>query len=518
MSSHATNAAVAPALPADRRHPPLTKIIATIGPASSTAPVVRKLIEAGVSVFRLNFSHGTLDEHVERLATIRSIAAELDEPTAVLGDLPGPKIRVGTVAGDGIDLEAGATVVFQRDPLVATSPDGGEPVRFSTTYPGLPGDVEPGQRLLLNDGAVRMLIVELDDHAFTCTVTQGGLVTTGKGVNLPETELAIPSLTERDWRFTEWAIEHDLDALAMSFVRTAGNVRELAAGIERIASASGRRGYRLPVIAKIEVPKALAEIDAIADAADGLMVARGDLGVEMELSQVPIVQKRLIAVARAYGKPCIVATQMLESMIRAPSPTRAEVNDVATATFEQVDAVMLSGETAVGDYPVLAVDHMRRVAEVTGAYVAQLPQAASAPSRLVASHHPMAALAHGVWTVAQDVDARCIVVWSETGGGARYLSQNDFQVPIVAVTSDRRAARQMQFLRGVTPLVMAVPDGLSAFTSVIDAWLQETGRLRAGQTCILVAGEPLGQPRVTNSLAIHRVGDPNTGYARYGRR
>jgi pyruvate kinase len=493
--------------------PALTKIVATIGPASCTPAVVAKLVDAGVSVFRFNFGHGTLEEHAARLATIRRASRERERPVAVLGDLQGPKIRLGEVAGDGIAIATGATIVFQRRPIVAAPDAAGGPIRFGCTYPGLADDVEPGQRVLVNDGAVRALVIDKQVDELICTVTQGGPVSTGKGLNLPDTDLAIETLTERDWMHAEWAIDHDLDFLALSFVRCAADVERLAAGITRLAEERGHRHYRLPIIAKIEVPRALREIESIVDAADGIMVARGDLGVEMDLAEVPVIQKRLIAIAQEYGKPCIVATQMFESMIQSPTPTRAEVNDVAGAIFDQADAVMLSGETAVGRYPVVAVEHMRRVAERTEAFLAAGPAVPSPPARLVRSRYRTAALAHGVWTVAQDVGATCIVVWSQSGGGARYLSQNNFHVPIIAVTSDLRAARQMQLLRGVTPLVTEVPESLGAWSREIDDLLRRTGRAAPGDVAILVAGAPLGRRGATNRMAILVVGDPATGFA-----
>ena len=479
---------------------PLTKIIATIGPASSSPQTVGRLIEAGVSVFRLNFSHGTLEDHAQAMLAIREAAACCEKPVAVLGDLQGPKIRVGNVADDGVEVQAGATVVFQREPLVA---QGAEPQRFSSTYERLVDDVEVGQRLLINDGAVRMLVTEKRPDELTCTVAQGGLVTSGKGINLPDTDLTVDAMTERDRRNVAWAIEHDLDFLALSFVRGAGDVNELAALIESATPV----GNRVPIIAKIEVPGAVEQIEAIVEAADGIMVARGDLGVEMDLARVPVIQKRLLAVAQDHGKPCIVATQMLESMIEKAAPTRAEVSDVAGAIFDQADAVMLSGETAVGRHAVLAVQHMARIAMQTEGYLATLPPSPSPPAKLQQSRYHAAALAHGVWTIAQDVVAACIVVWSESGAGARYLSQNNFTVPIFAVTSDERAARRMQLLRGVVPLRMDPPKSIDAFGGIMDHYLRNAGKAQPGDAFILIGGEPLGESGVTDSIAIHTVGE-----------
>ncbi|MHC5113521.1 MAG: pyruvate kinase [Planctomycetota bacterium] len=490
----------------------LTKIVATLGPASASEETIAKLIATGVSVFRLNFSHGSLDNHGTMLRHVRRAAETCGRPVAVLGDLPGPRIRVGKVAEKGIELEPGSMVIFQRDEIVATpNPDGRH--RFSSNYPRLADDAQPGERLLIADGTVRTLVIEAGEE-LVCRVTHGGLITSGKGINLPETELSLETITERDWECVEWAIANDVDYLALSFVRSAADVPQLAAGIRQRTTPDGTRPW-LPIIAKIETPRALENIDAIVAAADGVMVARGDLGVEMDLAEVPVLQKRLVAAAQEHGKPCIVATQMLESMIDAPAPTRAEANDVAGAVFDQSDALMLSGETAIGRYPVVAVEHMRRIAERTEAHLALQPPVNSAPERLRAARSHLAALAHGVWTVAHDLDAKLVVVWSQTGGGARYLSQNNFRVPIIAVTSDERAARRMQLYRGVRPLRMEVPADLATWAEQIDATLQEREWAEEGDVCIFVAGEPLGTAGVTNSLAVHEVGAAGTGYIGY---
>ena len=492
---------------------PLTKIVATIGPASSSPEMVGDLIDAGVSVFRLNFSHGNLQDHEQRLQTVRDVAAQRGQSTAVLGDVQGPKIRVGKVVEPGVDLADGIRVVFQRTPIEAHPAGTGEIQRFSTTCPQIIDDAQPGQRLLINDGAVRMLIVDKSADTLACTVTHGGLVTSGKGINLPDTDLSVATIADRDWENVRWAIQHDVDALALSFVRSADDVRELARGIRRMARELGREGFELPVIAKIEVSKALDCIEQIVQASSGIMVARGDLGVEMDLAQVPVIQKRLLAIAQAYGKPSIVATQMLQSMITEPQPTRAEANDVANAIFDQADAVMLSGETAVGRYPALAVSHMRRIAEHAERYMTTLPVTPSPPSKLIASRYHGVGLAHGVWTICQDIDARCIVVWSQGGKGARYLSQNNFSVPIIAVTSDRRIARQMQFLRGVIPLRMDPPPSIAAFTPVIDRYARDVLGVTPGDACIIVAGEPLGADGVTDNITIHTIGHGPTPVA-----
>lgn len=491
--------------------PQLTKIVATIGPASSEAAVIAKLVEAGVSVFRMNFSHGTLDEHAERVRRIRSVAGEVGRPVAILGDLQGPKIRVGPVNGDGVEVAPGTIVRFERGNVLGELIDG--KVRLGCTYPGLISDVEPGHRVLINDGAVRLLAIEKTSDHLDCRTVVGGMISSKKGINLPDSHVRAAALSPRDAECVRWAIQHELDFLALSFVCSADDVRGLQEVLQRELTKQAKSDLRLSIVAKIETPRAVQNIESIVEVADGIMVARGDLGVEMDLATVPVIQKRLLAVASDFGKPAIVATQMLESMISSPSPTRAEASDVANAIFEESDAVMLSGETAMGKYPVLAVEQMRRIAESTEAYLASRPAQPSPPRKLVESHYRTAALAHGVWTVAQDVVAKFIVVWSQQGGGARYLSQNNFCIPIIACTSDDRAARRMQLLRAVTPVRMNTPESPAHFTQMVDAYLLETGWAVEGDTCILVAGGRLGVQGVTNSMAIHHIGDPTTGFA-----
>jgi len=486
---------------------PLTKIIATVGPASSSAETIGKLINAGVSLFRLNFSHGRPEHHAQSVQTIRDVASALDRRTAIIGDLQGPKIRVGPMPDEGIHLPTGDLVYLQRD---AVTDHASTPHRLSCTCTELIDDVQPGERVLINDGAVRMLVVDRTPDELICTVTHGGLVTTRKGINLPDSNLSVKSITEQDWQYVQWALKHGVDYLALSFVRTADDVTTLRNGVEDIKKRIGREDMRVPIIAKIELPRAVQCIEEILDVANGIMVARGDLGVEIDLARVPVIQKQLLAAADRHGKPAIVATQMLESMIHAPLPTRAEASDVAGAILDGADAVMLSGETAVGSYPVVAVEHMRRIAQYTEQHLAMLPQTTSAPQKLIESRYRTAALAHGVWTVSQDINAAFIVVWSQQGGGARYLSQNNFRIPIFAATSDERAARRMQLFRGVTPILMRVPASIEEFSRAIDSHLLHHGLAQTGDPCVLVAGEPIGEEGVTNSLSVRAVGsDPH---------
>ncbi|MEM7228518.1 MAG: pyruvate kinase [Planctomycetota bacterium] len=493
--------------------PTLTKIVATLGPASASATMVERLIAAGVAVFRFNFSHGTLDEHREALDIVRRASREAGRPVAVLGDLQGPKIRVGTMVDGGVEIEPGTRVIIQREPIVGEPPTAGRPLRISSTYDGLLNDVEVGQRVLLADGALRMLVVDKTADELHCTVTNGGLLTSKKGINLPESELSVDPITERDWACVDWAVEHQIDCLALSFVRRAADVSRLADGIRERMRTHGRGEQRMPIIAKIELPTAVRDIESILDVSQAIMVARGDLGVEMDFAVLPVVQKELIAAARDHGKPVIVATQMLESMIDNPAPTRAEATDVANAILDDADAVMLSGETAVGAHPGLVVEQMRRIAAYTEEHQARAGLVAAPPKRLLDRCDRAAATAHGVATIVSDVQARFVFVWSENGRMARMLSQNHFRIPVIAATADSRAARQMQFLRGVTPVRMSRPSSLAEFTRLVDAYLIHSGWAEPGETCVLVAAWPLSDEDRNHHIALHDVGDPEGGFA-----
>lgn len=498
----------------------LTKIVATIGPASESPEMVRRLILAGVSVFRFNFSHGAWDEHLHRLRTVREEAERLGRAVACLGDLPGPKIRVGRVPGEGIDLAQGMDVCFRTDVTEGRieTRDGHAVVVLPTTYPDLLRDVKAGQRVLINDGAIRMLAIECSAAELRCRVTVAGLVTTGKGINLPESDVSAPAITDRDREAVRWAVEQGMDYLALSFVRTAQEIRELQDWIWSMRpsdpSVAEGRGVVLPIIAKIEKPQAMANIESIVEAADGIMVARGDLGVEMEIAAVPVAQKRILDACHRHGKPCIVATQMLETMITNASPTRAEASDVANAIFDGTDAVMLSGETAVGKYPELTVQTMKRIIAVAEQSIAELHPASRPPTRTPVNHRPTAALAGGARQAADDLGAKAIACWSQSAGTARYLSQQDFHVPILACTSNPRALRRMALYRGVTPLLMQPPASgrLSEWNQTVDAILLELQFAAHDDWIVMLAGRPLGQAKRTNTLAIHKVGESETGF------
>ena len=498
----------------------LTRILATVGPACAEPATLSKMIAGGVRVFRVNCSHGDLPQFQTTVDSIRQAALDAEQPVGVLADLSGPKIRVTTVAGGTLELAEGDTVRFTTRDVVADRDAGSGVVTVGTTYPQMVDDVRPGQRLLINDGAIRLTVDGHDDdpgpggdatgRCLVATVTVGGTLSNKKGVNLPDTDVSAPALTEWDEECAAWAVEAGCDFLALSFVRKAADVQQLNDLLRTLGRDNRdlRSHTALPIIAKIEKPQAIDELDGILDAADGVMVARGDLGVEMDIASVPVMQKTIIQKAHAHGKPVIVATQMLESMIDDPFPTRAEVSDVANAIIDGADAVMLSGETAVGKHPLQVIDVMARTARLTEDYDAkQRAGTTRPPSHLRETRYRTAALAHGVSTIINDLEPKCVVMWSELGGGARYLSQNRLRVPVVAVSANHRALRRMSLHFGVHPVFMERPEDGIAFVEKVDQMLLDHGWAGPGDGVVIVKGDPLGIPGVTNQIRIHYLGD-----------
>ena len=474
-----------------------TKIVATMGPACGSPDILFNLFEAGVDVCRLNFSHGSLEEHLLMLRNIREAAARWDQPIAILGDLGGPKIRLGKVAennGDGgIPIQVGDELVFQRQACVA---DGR---RVSTTYPHFVDDVQIGHRVLIEDGLLRFVCTEKNSDELKCSCLAGGVLKSSKGINLPNTAVNVPSITDRDWQCVDWAVENDLDYLALSFVRKAEDLQLLREHLVNKVS-------DIHLIAKIEKAEALREIDAILENSDGLMVARGDLGVEVDLAQVPIIQKDLVRRCRSAGKPVIVATQMLQSMIEHPSPTRAEVSDVANAIFDGTDAVMLSGETSVGRFPAGAVHVMNHIAQETENYLIgnnSIPEAELKLKTMQLS----ASVARGVWQIVQDLKAALVVIWSQTGATARIFSKMRFPMPIIALSSDHRALRRMALHFGVLPQEMEPPTDMISLVQQVDDLVRGRKFAPEGSRIIIVAGSSLGTPSTLNGIVIHTVGE-----------
>lgn len=487
-----------------------TAILATAGPASASEERLAELIAAGARIFRLNFSHGEPADHERTLAVIRAVSERVGTPVGVLGDLPGPKIRLGEVPGEGIVLAEGESVSICGELVPARPAQGKEPAQLGSTWPGIVDCVEPGQRVLIDDGLVRLRAVEARDAALRCEVITGGRVSSHKGVNLPDSDLSIEMPTENDRRFASWAVDHGLDWIAMSFVRNANDVRALDA---HLRTSSGSSERPIPIVAKIEVPGAVDHAAAIVAEVDALMVARGDLGVEMDIALVPAIQKHLLAVARDAGIPCIVATQMLQSMIEAPTPTRAEASDVATAIFDGADGVMLSGETAVGQYPVESVSTMARINRATETAMRRMrvTSGRDLEATQAAVLGPGRSLVRGIWSTARAVEARCVVVPSSTGQYARMISRNDFLLPVLALASDPRVIRRMLLYRGVTPVQSDdIPVG-DALVQRADREVQERGWATAGEYILVVAGEIWRGDHAGAGILVHRVGADGAG-------
>ncbi len=467
-----------------------TKTVATVGPATSDRGSLLALARAGADVFRINFSHGTDPQREGALADVRAVEEELSRPLAVMADLCGPKIRVGPLAGGEAVLRDGAEIVIQREPVE------GDASRIGTTLAELVDAVEPGEPLLLDDGRLRLRVAGVrPPDEVVCEVVVGGVLRGGKGINLPHTELSLSALTEKDRRDVEFIAARDFDLVALSFVRRAADVVELR---DLLRS----RGCGAHIVAKIEKPQALDHIEAIIDAADAVMVARGDLGVEMDLPAVPVAQKRIAQLCAQAGKPCIIATQMLETMTTAPQPTRAEVSDVANAVLDHADAVMLSGETAVGRYPVEAVRMMNDIVAAVQAYddeVGAAPSMARSPARTEA------ALGAAVRAVTEGADIAAVAVFTASGTTARVMAKSRLPVPILALSQHRATVRRMCLYHGVIPALAQVPEHTRDVLALASTLARERGVARPGDRLIVLSGRPIGVRGATNTMVIHTV-------------
>ena len=473
-----------------------SKIVATLGPASQGEARVRALVEAGMDVARLNLSHGEYGEHEAAFRAVRRVSADTSRSVGVLVDLQGPKIRLGAFA-------AGPVTVAPADELVITTEDvPGDAAQVSTTYAELPGDVRVGDTLLVDDGRVVLEVVGVTGSRVRVRVQVGGRLSDHKGVNLPGVAVSAPALTDKDVADLEWALALGVDLIALSFVRSASDIAAVHAVMDRV-------GMRLPVLAKIEKPQAVDRLEEIVAAFDGIMVARGDLGVEMAPERVPIVQKRAVRLARAAAKPVIVATQMFESMVSAPTPTRAETSDVANAVLDGADAVMLSAETSVGAYPIEAVAMMARVvdaADETGAaYLPPLP-ADPATTGSVGDAITAAAVA-----VGRTVGARALVAFTESGDTARRLARHRSPIPVLAFTPVPAVRSQLSLTWGVETFLVPHVEHTDEMVRAVDATLVDIGQLRHGDPVVIVAGSPPGLPGSTNALRVHRIGDAVSG-------
>ncbi len=470
--------------------PKRTKIVATLGPASRSPEMIQALIEAGVDVFRLNFSHGMPDDHLQSVQMIREASSALGRTVAILQDLQGPKIRCGRFREGAVELQAGQKFIITAEPVE------GDETRVSTTYRGLPNDVEPGQVLLLDDGNIRLRVDEVRLNDIHTTVLIGGRLSNNKGINIPGADLSIPALTDKDIDDITLGAELDVDWVAISFVRSRDDLLLARHYLSRHNS-------RARLMAKIEKPSAVARFDEILEEADGIMVARGDLGVEMPLEEVPAVQKRIILKAVQAGKAVITATQMLESMIKNPSPTRAEASDVANAIFDGTDAIMLSAETAAGQYPVEAASFMSRVAktiEATQEYKDRLNTLRPPANRTVQD-----AIARAVDDVVESTGAKAVVVFTATGSAARRVARTRPPVPILALTPNPHVRNQLALVSDVLPLLAYDPKDTDDRVEIALAKAKETGLVEVGEYVVITAGVPFGVRGTTNMIRVERV-------------
>ncbi len=465
------------------------KIVATLGPATSSYEQIRAIIDAGVDVARMNLSHGTYDVHEGVYQNVRKAANDSGRAVAVLVDLQGPKIRLGKFADGPYELAEGDIFKITTEDIV------GNKEIVGTTFKGLPDDVNPGDFLLIDDGKVRVEVVETDGTVVTTRVVVAGPVSNNKGINLPGVAVNVPALSDKDEADLRWGLELGADLIALSFVRN-------AADIERVHEIMDEVGRRVPVIAKIEKPQAVDALDEIAEAFDAIMVARGDLGVELPLEAVPIVQKRAVEIARRLAKPVIVATQMLESMIHSPVPTRAETSDVANAVLDGADAVMLSGETSVGEYPVVTVKTMARIVESTEQHGLDRILPLGTKPRTQAGAITLAAV-----EVANFVEAKYLCVFTESGESVRRMSRLRSDIPILAFTPDPAIRRRMALNWGVESFVVDRVTHTDQMVGQVDDVLAKTGKAAKGEKVVIISGSPPGIPGTTNDVRVHVVGE-----------
>ena len=471
------------------------KIVATLGPATSSYEDIRAIIDAGVDVCRMNLSHGSYDVHEGVYQNVRKAANDSGRAVAVLVDLQGPKIRLARFAD-------GPHVLAEGDEFTITTEDvEGTKDICGTTFKGLPHDVKPGDPLLIDDGKVRLEVLGTDGVRVRTRVVVGGAVSNNKGINLPGVAVNVPALSEKDEDDLRWGLELGADLIALSFVRNAEDINRVHAIMDEV-------GRRVPVIAKIEKPQAVENLNEIVDAFDALMVARGDLAVELPLEAVPIVQKQAVALARRMAKPVIVATQMLESMTHSPVPTRAEASDVANAVLDGADAVMLSGETSVGDYPVVTVETMARIIASTEDHGLERIAPMTAKPRTQGGIITLAAA-----EVADFVDAKFLCIFTQSGDSARRMSRIRCRIPMIAFTTDAAIRRRLALTWGIQAYMVDEVTHTDEMYRQVDDFLLGTGRADVGDKVVVISGSPPGIVGSTNDLRVHRVGDALHGAA-----
>jgi pyruvate kinase len=466
---------------------PRAKIVCTLGPSTSTATAIEALVDAGMDVARLNFSHGTQVEHGARIALVRAASDATQRAVGVLADLQGPRIRLGTFAGGPVTLKEGDKFTLTTERIT------GDAHRASTTYADFARDVEPGDAVLINDGLVKLEVIETDGVRAVCRVIEGGPISDHKGINLPGAQVRAPALSEKDADDLRFALAAGVDLVALSFVRSPEDVAQARRVMDEV-------GRRVPLIAKIERPEAVSRLEDIIDAFDGVMVARGDLGIELPLERVPLVQKRAIVYARRRAKPVIVATQMLESMITNSRPTRAEVSDVANAVLDGADAVMLSGETSIGAHPVETVDTMRRIITTSETGVG-VGRETHAPTTETA-----AALADSAARLAVRIDACALVAFTTSGSTARHLASHRAPTPLLAIATDPAVRSQLALVWGVETFVVPPVRSTDEMVVQVDHAMLALGRGQKGERVVIVAGTPPGVPGTTNTIRVHRLG------------
>lgn len=471
-----------------------TKIVATLGPSSSSVELLTELIRAGVDVARLNFSHGSHDEHLTAMRNVQEAMKRTGELVTILQDLQGPKIRIGAFNVPFIELRNGAHFTITTDQIT------GDETRVSTTYIHLTKDVSPGDVILLDDGKIRVRVLEIRDNDVRCEVLAGGTLSAKKGINLPNVAVSTPSLTEKDIHDLEFGIKYDVDYVALSFVRTADDIRHLR---KEIIQRIDKRRF-LPIVAKIEKPQAVANIDSIIAEADAIMIARGDLGVELPPEDVPLLQKTIIRKCNSAGKPVIIATQMLESMINSPTPTRAEANDVANGVLDGADAVMLSGETSVGKYPLEAVQIMDRIIKKVESDNFVFQRVLDHPHQGVSSRHD--ALGRAACVLAEQMKAAAIVCVTHSGETARVVSRYRPRTRIIAITDRDKIHRRLNLIWGVHGIVIdnLLQDSDKALKQIQERLLS-MGLIKRGEYIVILAGQPFFARGSTNFIEVEKV-------------
>ena len=464
-----------------------TKIVATIGPASNSPEMIRKLVSAGMDVARLNFSHGKYEDHAKVVSDLRMISEELGKPVTIMQDLQGPKIRVGQIREEGMELLPGNTVVLVPEKEYRSEPD-----TFPVDYPNVAEEAKPGMQVLLADGIFELKVLEIKGHQVICTVIEGGILKSRKGVNFPNLNLRLPSLTEKDIKDLDFGLEQDVDWISLSFVRTAEDIRILKRLIEK-------KGKIKPVIAKIEKPQAIDHLEDITDEVAGIMVARGDLGVEMSPEKVPMLQKKIIEMCNRKGKPVITATQMLESMIVEPRPTRAETSDVANAIIDGTDCIMLSGETAMGNHPVKSVEMMVKIALDVESKIGFKTYPPTGSSDIIA----LSMAANGMEKVLR---LEAIAVFTNSGRSAMNIAAERPKAPVCAMTTRPQVYHALNMLWGVIPILISDhPDTFEQFIRLAESTLSQRKITRPGDTILILGGIPSHVPGGTNFIKIHKV-------------